>query len=186
MCVGGINPSDLPNSNNQIIICKSYLTGKLLVRECHKNNFHISREHALATIRKKICIPACRGLIRKVLYDCLYCKKEQIKPHIPLMSDLPQERLGINEKPFQNTGIDFFGPTLVKLSNNTQVNQTKAKRYGAIFIFMTIPAVNLETANELTSDSFILSLHRFIACCGNVKNFQSDNGTNFIGTEKGT
>lgn len=32
------------------------------------------------------------------------------------MSNLPQGRLNVNEKPFQNTGTDFFGPILVKLS----------------------------------------------------------------------
>ena len=162
ICVGGrINHPDLPSSNNQIIICKSYPIAKLLVKECPKKNFHISREHTLATVCKKIWIPACRGLIRKVLHDCLYCKKERIKPHVPLMSDLPQDRLDIHEKLFQNTGIDFFGPILVKLSKKTRANQA-----------------------NLSNDSFILSLRRFIARCGNVKNIRSDNETNFIETEK--
>lgn len=53
----------------------------------------------------------------------IYWKKEQIKPHVPLMSNLPQDRLNINEKPFQNTGTDFFGPILVKLSKKTSTNQ---------------------------------------------------------------
>ena len=92
-------------------------------KECHKKNFHIGREHTLATICKKIWIPACCGLIRKILDDCFYWKKEQIKPHVPLMSNLPQDRLNINEKPFQNTGTDFFGPILVKLSKKTSTNQ---------------------------------------------------------------
>ena len=86
--VGGkLNQPDLPNSDNQEIICKSNPIAKLLVKECHEKNFHISREHTLATFRKKIWISACRGLIRNVLHDFLYCKKEQIKPHVPLMSD---------------------------------------------------------------------------------------------------
>ena len=54
ICVGGrINRPDLPNSNNQIIICKSHPTAKLLVNECHEKNVHIGREHTLAIIRKK-------------------------------------------------------------------------------------------------------------------------------------
>ena len=52
---------------------------------------------------------------KKVLRHCLYCKKERIKPQVPLMNDLPQERLGINEKYLQNTGINFFRPRLVNL-----------------------------------------------------------------------
>ena len=136
------------------------------------------------TVRKKIWIPVCRGLIRKVLHDCLYCKEERIKPHVPLMSDLPQDRLDIHEKPFQNTGIDFFRPILVKLSKKTRANQAKAKRYGVIFTCMTTRAVHLEIAGDVSSDSFILSLRCFIAHRGNVKNIRSDNGTNFIGAEK--
>ena len=49
---------------------------------------------------------------------------------------------------------------------------------------MTTRAVHLEIAGDLSSDSFILSLRRFIARRGNVKNIRSDNGTNFIGAEK--
>ena len=54
MCVGGrINQPDLPNFNNQIIICKSHPIAKLLVKEYHEN-FHIAREHNFATTRRKI------------------------------------------------------------------------------------------------------------------------------------
>ena len=113
---GRINQPDLPNFNNQIIIWKSHPIAKLLVKECYKKDFHIGREHTLATICKKIWIPACSRLIRKVLYDRLYSKKEWIKPHVPLMNDLQKDRLYINEKPFLNTGIDFFEPVLLKFS----------------------------------------------------------------------
>ena len=101
-----------------------------------------------------------------------------------MAGDLPQDRLDIHQKPFQNTGIDFFGPILVTLSKKTRANQAKAKRYGVIFTCMTTRAVHLEIAGDLSSDSFILSLRRFIARRGNVKNIRSDNGTNFIGAEK--
>ena len=165
-----MNQPDLPNSNNQIIIHKFHPTTKLTVKEYHKKNFHISRKHTLATIRKKIWIPACRRLIRKVLHDCSYCKKEQIKPHMPLISDLPKDRLDINEKPFHNNVIDFFGPILVKLSKKKQTNQAKAKRYSVIFTCMTTHAVHLEIASDLSSNSFILLLHHFIPHHENVKN----------------
>ena len=166
---GRINHPHLPSSINRIIILKSHPIAKLLVKECHEKNFHIGREHTLATVRKKIWIPACRGLIRKGLHDCLYCKRELIKPHVPLMSDLPQDRLEINEKPFQSTGIGFFGPILVKLSKKTRANQVNAKCYGAIFTCMTTRPVHLEIAGDLSSDSFILSLRRFIARRGTTE-----------------
>ena len=32
----------------------------------------------------------------------------------PFMGDLPKEMVKIGEKPFSNTGVDYFGPYLVK------------------------------------------------------------------------
>ena len=40
------------------------------------------------------------------------------------MNDLQKDRLYINEKPFLNTGIDFFEPVLVKFSKK-QKQKTK-------------------------------------------------------------
>ena len=33
---------------------------------------------------------------------------------MPVMADLPRERLALLEHPFTNTGMDFFGPMNVK------------------------------------------------------------------------
>ena len=49
---------------------------------------------------------------------------------------------------------------------------------------MTTRAVHLEISNDLSTDSFILSLKRFIARRVQVKRLMSDNGTNFIGAER--
>ena len=77
ICVRGrINRPDLLNSNNQIIICKSQPIANLLVKQCHKKNIHIRREHTLTTFCKEIWIAACCVLIRKVVHDHLYFKKE--------------------------------------------------------------------------------------------------------------
>ena len=35
-------------------------------------------------------------------------KKNELYPHLPLKNDLPQHRLDINGKPFQNTGTDVL------------------------------------------------------------------------------
>ena len=100
------------------------------------------------------------------------------------MGELPKERLNVYEKPFYNTGIDFFVPIIVKLSKKTRANQAKAKRYGVLFTCMATRAIHLEIAGDLTTDSFILALRRFIARRENVKHIRSDNGTNFKGAQK--
>ena len=46
---------------------------------------------------------------------------------------------------------------------------------------MTVRAVHLEVAGDLSTDAFILALRRFIARRGKPTLIWSDNGTNFIG-----
>ena len=103
------------------------------------------------------------------------------KPSEPQMADLPKERLGLREQAFTYTGVDFFGPMIVKLSKKTRSNQATAKRYGAIFTCLTVRAVHLELAGDLSTDAFIMALRRFQARRGRPKLIWSDNGTNFVG-----
>ena len=44
--------------------------------------------------------------------------------------------------------------------------------------------MHLELAHDMSTDAFLLALHRFISRRGFVKVLRSDKGSNFIGTEK--
>ena len=98
-----------------------------------------------------------------------------------MTAKLPKERLLIYDKPFASTGVDYFGPFLVKHAKTTRRNQALTKRYGIIYTCLTTRAIHLEISGDLSTDSFILSLHRFICRRGHVKITKSDNGTNFVG-----
>ena len=97
------------------------------------------------------------------------------------MADIPKERLQVQRKPFTATGIDMFGPLYVKSNRQTRSNPNLNKRYGIIFVCLTSRAIHLELVSDMGTDSFILSLRRFISRRGHVENIISDNGTNFIG-----
>ena len=109
LCVGGrINAANLPKeSKNQMILSKSHHLSSLIIMDTHQHSFHIDREQTLCLLRNTYWIPCCRGLIRKILNECLYCTRERIRAKITHMSDLPKDRMLINEKPFTSTGIDF-------------------------------------------------------------------------------
>lgn len=80
--------------------------------------------------------------------------------------------------PFYSTGVDCFGPYLVKIGRRTE------KRWGVIFKCLTIRAVHIELLNSMDVDAFLLALRRFIAQQARPKEVLSDCGTNFCGAER--
>lgn len=91
------------------------------------------------------------------------------------MSALPAFRLAVGRPVFTNTGVDYFGPMMVKRGRSLE------KQWGCLFTCLTSRAVHLELAGSLSTDTFILALRRFIARRGTPKCIVSDNGTNFVG-----
>ena len=73
--------------------------------------------------------------------------------------------------------MDYLGRHQIKLSKGIRSNQATAKRYNVL----VKRAVHLELAGDFSTDSFILSLRRFLARRGTFKVMRSDNGTNLPG-----
>ena len=90
------------------------------------------------------------------------------------MADLPKDRIS-EEPPFSYCGIDMFGHFTVK------DGRKEKKRYGALFTCLSSRAVHIEVTHDMTTDSFIMCLRRFIGRRGHVRVIRTDNGTNFVG-----
>ena len=186
LCVGGrLKNANIPlASRHQIILPASHPISRLILSEIHQNNFHAGREHCLSISRQKYWIVRGKNLARKIVKECFTCKKRNVQPQPCLMGNLPKERLGLEEHPFTYTRVDFFGPFNVKYTRGTRSTKATIKRYGVLFTCLTIRAVHLEIAGDLSTDKFILALRRFIARRGKPKIMMSDNGTNFVGANK--
>ena len=76
LCVGGLLkfPNISRTRKNQMIVSKLYYLVCLIITDIHQRNLHTGREQTLCLIRNFYWIPSCRGLIRTVLRECLYCK----------------------------------------------------------------------------------------------------------------
>ena len=100
------------------------------------------------------------------------------------MADLPDERVGRYEPAFSYTEIDFFGPLVAKHSKRTRTTQTRFKHYGAVFVCLTTRSAHVDLVGDLSTDSFLLAVIRFMARRGKPKTIWTYNGTNFIGAER--
>ena len=107
-----------------------------------------------------------------------------MKPSNQLMGQLPNERTTVFDPVFTNTEVDYFEPILVRNSKRTRFTSGHNKRYGVVFTCLTTRTTYFELARDLSADSFILPLKRFIARRGQSKVIYSDNGSNFRRAEK--
>ncbi|XP_043199287.1 uncharacterized protein LOC122368999 [Amphibalanus amphitrite] len=178
--VGGrlAEASILEETKHPIVIPSRGHFTELLITDAHEAVGHSGRQFTLAKLRKRFWILKGISSVRRVLNSCLSCTKLYRPPESQQMANLPSDRVQAQEPPFTRTGVDYFGPFYV-----TQ-GRSQVKRYGVIFTCLAIRAVHLEVAENLTSDSFICALRRFVARRGNVQILRSDNGTNFTGANR--
>ena len=91
------------------------------------------------------------------------------------MGDLPPERLQPNKPPFSYIGLDCFGPIYVKL--------VRGKEVRLYLHFLNATAIHIEKLEDMSTDSFIIGLRRFICRRGKSEKIWCDNSTNFKGAE---
>ncbi|XP_058456660.1 uncharacterized protein LOC131434043 [Malaya genurostris] len=168
-CFDFRNPIILPN--------KSYVT-ELLVLRLHQRYGHANKSTVMNELQQKYYIPKMRSLINRVMKNCSWCRVYRAKPSEPKMAPLPQARVQPYVRPFEFTGIDYFGPLIVKRG------RTNEKRWVALFTCLTIRAVHLEVVHSLSAESCKMAIRRFVSRRGTPRHIFSDNGTNFRGVAK--
>ncbi len=116
--------------------------------------------------------------MRNIIANCVTCHRLRGPIEQQKMSDLPRFQLDNTMPPFSYTGVDCFGPFLVKDGIK------EIKRYGVIFTCLVSRVVHLEVASMLDTHSCVNDPLRFTARRGNVKQIHNENGTNFVGAEE--
>ncbi|KMQ91222.1 hypothetical protein RF55_8940 [Lasius niger] len=98
-----------------------------------------------------------------------------------LMGSLPAGRVTVS-KPFLHCGVDYAGPIILREGKRRNARNHKA--YISIFVCFATKGVHIELVSDLTSESFIAALRRFISRRGKPSCMYSDNGTTFVGAHK--
>ena len=159
-----------------VLLPKSCRIAELVVRWCHEQVAHAGRGMTMNQIRSSgFWVTRCNSLVRCIILKCVRCKQLRGRLQQQKMADLPKERMS-EEPPFTYCGVDLFVSFLVK------DGRKEVKRYGALYTCLSSRAIHIEVVYSLSTDSFIMSLRRFVECRGNVKMIRSDNGSNLVGT----
>lgn len=156
---------------------KNHLT-KLLVKYEHEKMLHAGAQTVLCNLRSRFWPLNGRSLVRGIIRRCVVCFKAKPRGVCPKMGDLPSARVSYSP-PFTKTGLDFAGPLMLK--DGKARNRTSVKAYVCVFICFTTKAVHLELVGDLSSQTFLDALKRFVARRGLPSDIYSDNATNFVG-----
>ncbi|UYV78566.1 hypothetical protein LAZ67_16002013 [Cordylochernes scorpioides] len=166
---------DFPeNFKYPVLLPSSYFLSEQLIRQVHKNLGHAGVLVTLSKLREKYWILRGRKTVTRILRQCVICRRYSAKSGSVEAAPLPTNRIHLG-KPFQVTGIDLFGPLLLR--NNT-------KTWVALFTCRVYRAVHMEVIQGLDTPSFLMALRRFISKRGRPLVIYSDNRTNFAKTNK--
>ncbi|XP_070133559.1 uncharacterized protein [Drosophila bipectinata] len=153
--------------------CGSHIT-QLIIKEFHRRFLHANHEKGINEIRQKFWIPKLRSTLAWIRRSCQQCKNRRAALS-SRMAELPYPRVAAFHRPFSYTGVDYFGPLMVR------VRRSSEKRYGVLFTCLSTRAIHLEVAYSFTTDSCILAVRSFMARRGFPVELWSNNGTNFQG-----
>ncbi|KRX20167.1 hypothetical protein T07_3047, partial [Trichinella nelsoni] len=148
---------------------------KLLIQHVHEVQLHAGVKQTLAATRRRFWITKGRSAVKDVVWKCMVCLRATARPFGQRMAGLPPERtepIG----PFVYVGVDFAGPILARSDGKPL---TLLKTYVCVFTCMVVRAIHLELVPEMTVDSFLRALRRFIARRGRPRLLQSDNFQTF-------
>ena len=156
---------------------KGHVTN-LIIRHSHEKTHHQGRGMTVNELRSSgYWIIGMSSAVAHYIRSCTVCRKWRGHVVEQKMADLPEDRMEI-VPPFTYCAVDLFGPFTIK------EGRKELKRYGVLFTCLSSRAIHLETAIDLTTDSFINSLRRFISIRGPIRQLRCDQGTNFVGAQR--
>ncbi|XP_045505896.1 uncharacterized protein LOC123702247 [Colias croceus] len=170
-----------PDMKNPIIIPNNSRLSELLINEAHQSTYHGGARLTSSYLRQKYWIMGGYRAVKKIVRQCIKCRRHNPSKHHQIMGDLPAARVNPS-RPFYNVGVDYTGHVFIKSNAGRGIKTTKG--YIAVFTCMATKAVHLELVSDLSSASFISALRRMSARRGKPGHIYSDNGTNFIGANK--
>ena len=123
--------------------------------------------------------------LKRVINECVQCRRLRPKPMVQQMAPLPSDRIPGDEEnnrpvPFEVTALDAAGPWYTSQGRG----KSKTKRWLLILRCAKFGAIHNEMLYDMSADSFLKALRRFIDHNPRPRKIYCDKGTNFVAGEK--
>ncbi|XP_028414079.1 uncharacterized protein LOC114537147 [Dendronephthya gigantea] len=179
-CKGRLSNSNFPYSAKYPILLDTahYLT-TLIIRDCLARVMHGGVKATLTELRSKFWLVRGRSFVRKLLFNCVTCKKQDGRAYRTLNPPpLPEFRVK-EAPPFTYVGLDYVGPLYVK-----SMNDLDEKAWICLITCCVSRAVHLEVVPNMTSQAFLRSFRRFTSRRSTPLLVVSDNAKTFKAASK--
>ena len=156
---------------------KSHVTN-LIIRYSNEKTHHQGRGITVNELRScGYWVIGMSSAVAHYIRNCTVFRKWRGYVVEQKKADLPADRMEV-VPPLTYCAVDLFGPFTIK------EGRKELKRCGVLFTCVSSRAIHLETATDLTIDSFINSLRRFLSIRGPIRQLRCDQGTNFVGAQR--
>ncbi|CAG7829073.1 unnamed protein product [Allacma fusca] len=174
--------SHLPfNCKHPLVLPGNHELTILIVRHLHITQLHAGPQLLLNSLLQNYWVVNGRKTINYVIRKCKVCAILRAKNAEQLMGNLPRSRVTPSSV-FSSCGIDYAGPYLLRPINGR--SPTLFKCYIALFICFATRPIHIELVSDLTTDSCLAAIRRFISRHLKPREIFSDCGTNFIGADR--
>ncbi|UYV84822.1 hypothetical protein LAZ67_X003634 [Cordylochernes scorpioides] len=162
---------DFANFRMPILLPSDHFLVSLLIRWNHETHGHAGLQTLLGILRENYWILRSRKTVKKIINQCIRCKRFTATPATVESTSLPEDRVR-DAAVFKIVGVDLTGHLILK---------NKKKAWIVIFTCAVYRGVHLELVTSLSMEAFLQAFRRFIARRGRPLIVYSDNGTNFKG-----
>ncbi|UYV71706.1 hypothetical protein LAZ67_9000089, partial [Cordylochernes scorpioides] len=162
---------DFANFRMPILLPSDHFLVSLLIRWNHETHGHAGLQTLLGILRENYWILRSRKTVKKIINQCIRCKRFTATPATVESTSLPEDRVR-DAAVFEIVGVDLTGHLILK---------NKKKAWIVIFTCAVYRGVHLELVTSLSMEAFLQAFRRFIARRGRPLIVYSDNGTNFKG-----
>lgn len=165
-------------ARHPILLPKSHIISSLIVDYYHLKYLHAGPQLLQSLISQHFWILSARSLIRSRVYKCIVCFRHKPRTICPLMGNLPEARVNPSSC-FKSSGLDYAGPFDVKIHTLRRAQIVRC--YICLFVCFATKSMHIEVVSDLSTDTFIAALTRFISRRGVPSDLYLDNATNFVG-----